>query len=649
MQLQTAFDEYQKALKAGQKEQKERQAAGKESGPLVLERLLNKAERPQTQQIGYVEIPTERIVGTYTAGRTTAFTASFLPLLDKDTEFAAKWIALCAAHLSDEGIRDPISCVEYLGNFYVQEGNKRVSVLRWFGAPRIPAVVTRILPPVTQEPRIQAYYEFLDFYRDTGSYHIQYRVPGDYKRLLSQLGKEPGEEWTEREKRLLSTGFCYFKEAFLAQGGEKLTLLPEEALLLWLRVYPFKQLMELSAGELKQTLVPLWDDFIAVSKPEPVKVETQAESGGEIGLLRSILTPVLKVAFIHPAEAADSTWVQGHEEGIGHIQAVFGDQIEVTGYYGATTDEKTDELLSRAVEAGAQMIFTTTPQMGRSTLRFALKYPKVKFLNCSVNVPYPSYRSYYCRIYEAKFITGAIAGAMAKNDRIGYVGSYPIFGVPASINAFALGAQLTNPRAKIELKWSCLPGDPVEEFVREGVRVISNRDVPTSERRYLDFCNYGTYLVDDDGKLTSLGSPVWVWGKCYEHMIRSVLNGTWSDKKNTGKAVNYWWGLDSGTIDLKLSQHLPEGLRSLATLLKQAVASNLLDPFGRQIKTQDGTVVNDGSRVLAPDEILRMDWLCDNVEGSIPKFEEILPYSQKMVRELGVYRDTIPPEKEAGL
>ena len=44
-----------------------------------------------------------------------------------------------------------------------------------------------------------------------------------------------------------------------------------------------------------------------------------------------------------------------------------------------------------------------------------------------------------------------------------------------------------------------------------------------------------------------------------------------------------------------------------------------------------------------------MDWLCDNVEGSIPKFEEILPYSQKMVRELGVYRDTIPPEKEAGL
>jgi hypothetical protein len=41
-----------------------------------------------------------------------------------------------------------------------------------------------------------------------------------------------------------------------------------------------------------------------------------------------------------------------------------------------------------------------------------------------------------------------------------------------------------------------------------------------------------------------------------------------------------------------------------------------------------------------------MDWLCDNVIGSIPQFEEILPYSQNMVRELGVYRDRIPAEKE---
>ena len=56
---------------------------------------------------------------------------------------------------------------------------------------------------------------------------------------------------------------------------------------------------------------------------------------------------------------------------------------------------------------------------------------------------------------------------------------------------------------------------------------------------------------------------------------------------------------------------------------------------------------NDGTRVFTPGELLKMDWLCSNVVGSIPPFEEILPVSQNMVRELGLYRDSIPAEKES--
>ena len=41
-----------------------------------------------------------------------------------------------------------------------------------------------------------------------------------------------------------------------------------------------------------------------------------------------------------------------------------------------------------------------------------------------------------------------------------------------------------------------------------------------------------------------------------------------------------------------------------------------------------------------------MDWLCENVVGEIPAFEEILPISQAMVRELGLYRDKVPAVKE---
>ena len=44
-----------------------------------------------------------------------------------------------------------------------------------------------------------------------------------------------------------------------------------------------------------------------------------------------------------------------------------------------------------------------------------------------------------------------------------------------------------------------------------------------------------------------------------------------------------------------------------------------------------------------------MDWFCDNVDGEIPSFDQIAPFAKDMVRELGVYRDTIPMEKEGQL
>ena len=55
---------------------------------------------------------------------------------------------------------------------------------------------------------------------------------------------------------------------------------------------------------------------------------------------------------------------------------------------------------------------------------------------------------------------------------------------------------------------------------------------------------------------------------------------------------------------------------------------------------------SDGTQGFAPEELLHMDWLCDNIVGSIPTFDQILPISQQMVRELGIYRDKIPAEKE---
>ena len=649
MNNQIALDEYSQALRLGQKEYRELLMAGKEPHPAVLDEILPEISTEAVVNVGLVDIPTERILGTKTAGRTTAFTATFRPLLDAKYEFGMKWVNLCKAHLGDAGISDPIECFEYLGNFYVQEGNKRVSVLRHFDAPRITGNVRRILPARSEEPRIKAYYEFLDFYKVSRLYAVQFRRPGDYAKLLSYMGKHSDDVWTEDERRNFNAYYHYFRDAFFAVRPGNDDILPEEALLLWLKLYPFASIGQISATQLKKSIYAIWEDAVAsAKKEEAVKVQTKAQDDSSISLVSRIVSVLdtLDVAFVHQMEASRSAWVMGHEEGREHIEKVFGDRIRVRSYYSANTPETAEALIEQAVADGAEVVFTTAPPLSRATLKAAVKYPKIRFLNCSVDQPYSSIRTYYGRIYEAKFITGAIAGAMAGDDRIGYIASYPIFGVTASINAFALGAQLTNPRAQVELRWSCVEGTPQADFFADGIRVVSNRNASGQNSLCHDFCNYGTFLMDNLGDLIPLGTPMWVWGKFYEFVIRSILSGGWKREKGDSTALNYWLGMDSGVIGVQLSDKLPEGVRQMAKLLKKGLRDSTLDPFIRKIIAQDGSVKNDGTKKFTPEQLLRMDWLCENVIGTIPPFEDILPISQTMVRELGLYRDAIPTEKE---
>ena len=117
--------------------------------------------------------------------------------------------------------------------------------------------------------------------------------------------------------------------------------------------------------------------------------------------------------------------------------------------------------------------------------------------------------------------------------------------------------------------------------------------------------------------------------------------------KGTDQAVNYWWGMNSGVIDVIFSDSLPAGVRQLGNILKDGLTGGSIAPFHCEIRDQQGRVRNDGTAWLSPEEIMNMDWLCDNVDGSIPAFEELLPASRPLVRQLGIYRDQLPPETEA--
>ena len=633
-----AMEEYQKALKLGQKEVRECQLKGRPANPAVLHQLIGDIAADHSVSVGLVEIPANRIVGTKTAGRISAFSPSFLPLLGRDTEFAVKWIELCAAHLT-EGIRDPIVCYEYYGNFYVQEGNKRVSVLKYYESPRISGIVHRVMPEPSEEPRYKAYLEFLEFFKCTNMYDVQFTAPGCYARLCQAVGIPMGEAWKTEDVRRFRAYFQYFRDAFTALGGAELNVSAEYALLVFLEVYEYADLGKFSAAELKERLQKTWKNIEARTFQKPA-VKTEPPTGASPAklLTRIIGADHLNVAFVHNRTADVSPWTRGHEAGRKYLEEARGKSVTCRSYFGADTSERGEAILTEAIRDGAEVIFTTTPLLIAPSLKISVEHPKVRILNCSLHMPYSTVRTYYPRVYEAKFITGAIAGAMAKNDRIGYVGTYPIHGEPAAINAFALGAQLTNPRAQIELKWSCLKGNPTKELFQSGIRVISNRDAPDANRVYTD---YGTYFYNEEGRSVALGTPVWKWGKFYEQVVESIADGSWGSGKSK-QAVNYWWGIDSGVIDVALTAEVPEGLRYLAQMLRGGLRQGKLDPFLRPIRDQAGNLRCDGLTGFTPDELVRMDWLCENVIGHIPTIDEVIPASRATVQLLGVFQEDVP-------
>lgn len=626
-----AAADYVKAMKLGKKE-----------GEIVpvLDDILKEKNITALREIplGIVQIPSELVVGTKTAGRSSALSKSFYPLLQENTEFAAKWRGLYAAHL-EEGIRDPIKAYEFMNKFYVEEGNKRVSVLKYFDAVSIPGNVIRIVPPRTDEKENKIYYEFMDFYSLSGINYIWFSQEGSFAKLQRLVGKRPDEVWSEDDKLTFSSVFSRFTAEYKANGGDKLPIEPGDAFLSFINLYDYHSLDDMTSAELKAKLIKSWDEFQLLITDDSLELQMDPSKDTEVkknifARLIPASTPKQHVAFIHEKTAKTSGWTYSHELGRMHLEEAFTDQISTTCYNNAT-EENAEELLNQAIDDGNNLIFTTSPPLMKASLKVAIEHPEIKILNCSLNTSHKYIRTYYARMYEAKFLMGAVAGAMSRNGKIGYIADYPIFGMTANINAFALGAKMVNPRAKIFLEWSTLKDhDVMEAFKQNEVHYISGQDmtIPGESSRH-----FGLYRADEESPL-NLAMPIWHWGKFYEKMIRNIMDGSFKYDNATAntKGLNYWWGMSAGIIDVICSKHLPIGTARLVDLLKHTICQGDFNPFSGVLYSQKGLVQKDADKIMSPEEIITMDWLAENVIGFIPKMDDLIEKAKPVVKLQGI-------------
>lgn len=633
---------YLKAQKSGVRAYKDAISRGKYPYLPVLDDILSHAQVDGEVNLGVEDIPLNQVVGTSTFGRTQAFASNFMPLLDEFSEFAAKWANL-ATYQETEGIQDPIKVYEYMHNYYVVEGNKRVSVLKYFKAPTIRAQVTRKMPHRSEDPDNKLYYEFIDFYKLTRINYVRFTKQGSYARLLQYTGKEADHFWTEDEYKDFKYFYTQFENAFLDKGGSHLKITISDALLFFLTLYPYDEVRDLSVSDLRKHLTKIWAEIELLGIEDSVELlmdPTDKKSISVETMLHKIIPGRKKqVAFVYDRDPSTSDWIYSHDLGRIYLQEQLSDSIETFTYIINSADEDADAQMEKICEDGCDIVFTTTPQLLKSCVKAAVSHPHVIMLNCSVNSHLSSVRTYYTRMYEAKFLSGMIAGSMCENDKIGYIADYPIYGAAASINAFALGAKMVNPRAKVYLAWSTIKDFDIDEYFKEeNVTYISSQDMitPKDEKR-----QFGLYAETPNSK-KNLAIALPKWGTFYEKLVTSILRGSFrSEDSGENKALNYWWGLSANVIDIIYSEKLPVGTVKLVELMKEDISSGNFQPFGGPLYDQEGVLRCDPDVVFKPEDIVKMDWLNDNIIGHIPTIDELKDEAKPIVELRGLYKTTV--------
>ncbi len=603
----------------------------------VLENKVPDLSSLSRYPLGIISVPLSRVLGSVSQGRSKAFTRNFLPILEGGSEFASKWDRLYES-VETEGVNQPVTALEYMGYYYVIEGNKRVSVMKAMGAREIEADVTRIYPLRTEDPEVTAYYEYCDFTKETGLYSILFSRPGSYQKLLSLPGMKAGEKWTEDEILSLRKIFHYFSEAYETILPDENRLPTGDAFLAYLTAFGYQDVRDDTLSKTMERVRLMAREFETRDGRVNLVME-RANPAPAVPIISTLFRPSrLKAAFLFNRDIEDSAWNYWHNLGRLEAEQKLKGKLETEAVV-VPSRHDFEETISRLIQNGYTAFFATSPVMLNSAIEPALTHPEARFLCCSLLSSYTNIRTYYIRFFEAKFLLGMAAGILSDNGKIGYIADFPIYGSPSAANAFALGARMVNPKAKIYMNWFSASWYNDElPFEDPEIKVICNRDITAPK---YDARDYGLYLRNGRS-IVNMATLIPRWGPFYRLISEMILNGTFNPAENRQNATNYWWGIGSDVLDVAFSSRFDPYAARIIHHFRQELKEGSFTPFEGEIRDQNGTVRCEADCRLTPAEILCMDYLVDNIIGSFPKEDEMIGSARPLVRLQGIHGELMP-------
>lgn len=318
----------------------------------------------------------------------------------------------------------------------------------------------------------------------------------------------------------------------------------------------------------------------------------------------------LKIGVLHLTDPADgSGYTYTHDLGIQGMQDnldLSEDQIIRKINVDDTDEDKTRQAIQECIDAGCQIIFTTSWGYMNTTAEMAEEYPDIFFAHGTGYLSNgKNFTNYFGRIYQARYLSGIAAGQKTKSNKIGYVAAQDINNseVTGGIDAFALGVYSVNPNAQIYVRitnsWFDVEKEKqsATDLIDAGCDVIAQHCDTSYPQQIADQNHvWGIGYNSDMSKETpnaTLCSVVWNWSAYYTQAVQSVIDGTWDGS-------NYYGGMAEGLVDITgISETLnDEETLSLINEARSNILNGSLNIFDGELETNTGDIIGKKGTTL---------------------------------------------------
>lgn len=340
-------------------------------------------------------------------------------------------------------------------------------------------------------------------------------------------------------------------------------------------------------------------------------------SSAESGTDSTAANNDIKVGFVYIGSINDGGYTQAHDKG----RLAIEEQLGVKTAYIENVEENvsavTTAIDTLIEENGCNLIYTNSFGFMDGTLQMAKDYPDVKFAHCSGYQRADNMSTYFGKAYQARYLTGIVAGMKTEKNYIGYVAAKPIPEVIRGINAFTLGVQSVNPDAKVEVYFTNTWYDPTEEkngalaLLNKGVDVIAQHQDTTAPQVAAQekgaYCIGYNFPTPDAAPEAYLTAACFDWATFYVDDCKRAIDGTWTSRA-------YWEGLSEHmTYVDTLTSLCAEGTQEKVDAAQAAIIDGTLEPFTGPLYDQDGNLKVEEGVKMTDDEIWNMDWYVQGV------------------------------------